>query len=100
FFSSRRRHTRSKRDWSSDVCSSDLDPVPPSTTPSLLITLTNVPKKHFISNHKLIFLTYSPSSCAFISIGSSSLPFICAQPVKPGSTLLAPYLSRSSIKSY
>src|SRR5699024_11547750 len=31
FFSSRRRHTRSKRDWSSDVCSSDLrvqGPVP------------------------------------------------------------------------
>src|SRR6266496_4526026 len=25
FFSSRRRHTRSLRDWSSDVCSSDLD---------------------------------------------------------------------------
>src|SRR5699024_11938708 len=25
FFSSRRRHTSSKRDWSSDVCSSDLD---------------------------------------------------------------------------
>src|SRR5207249_9206962 len=28
FFSSRRRHTRSKRDWSSDVCSSDLDVAP------------------------------------------------------------------------
>src|SRR2546422_5098601 len=29
FFSSRRRHTRCSRDWSSDVCSSDLDaPVP------------------------------------------------------------------------
>src|SRR5690349_23852275 len=27
FFSSRRRHTRSLRDWSSDVCSSDLDRV-------------------------------------------------------------------------
>src|SRR5207249_8227020 len=27
FFSSRRRHTRSKRDWSSDVCSSDLGEV-------------------------------------------------------------------------
>src|SRR5699024_11059918 len=27
FFSSRRRHTRSKRDWSSDVCSSDLKPI-------------------------------------------------------------------------
>src|SRR6266496_349803 len=27
FFSSRRRHTRSLRDWSSDVCSSDLPAV-------------------------------------------------------------------------
>src|SRR5690606_40554977 len=27
FFSSRRRHTRFSRDWSSDVCSSDLDVV-------------------------------------------------------------------------
>src|SRR6266542_3891738 len=26
FFSSRRRHTRCYRDWSSDVCSSDLQP--------------------------------------------------------------------------
>src|SRR5207249_6072869 len=30
FFSSRRRHTRSKRDWSSDVCSSDLTDARPS----------------------------------------------------------------------
>src|SRR5260370_4658584 len=29
FFSSRRRHTRFKCDWSSDVCSSDLDNVAP-----------------------------------------------------------------------
>src|SRR5436309_12361361 len=28
FFSSRRRHTRFSRDWSSDVCSSDLGPHP------------------------------------------------------------------------
>src|SRR5205809_6590912 len=27
FFSSRRRHTRCSRDWSSDVCSSDLDSI-------------------------------------------------------------------------
>src|SRR3712207_7384480 len=34
FFSSRRRHTRYWRDWSSDVCSSDLFyPMPPSSTP-------------------------------------------------------------------
>src|SRR5699024_3478533 len=31
FFSSRRRHTRSKRDWSSDVCSSDLGGAPGRT---------------------------------------------------------------------
>src|SRR5437870_12812140 len=29
FFSSRRRHTRWPRDWSSDVCSSDLANAPP-----------------------------------------------------------------------
>src|SRR3989440_5004186 len=35
FFASRRRHTRSDRDWSSDVCSSDLAPQPhhPSAFP-------------------------------------------------------------------
>src|SRR5215813_4203537 len=31
FFSSRRRHTRCGRDWSSDVCSSDLGPSVPQT---------------------------------------------------------------------
>src|SRR5699024_7138282 len=31
FFSSRRRHTRSKRDWSSDMCSSDLPVLLPDT---------------------------------------------------------------------
>src|SRR2546429_2949151 len=46
FFSSRRRHTRCSRDWSSDVCSSDLldgsqfemnlfDPVPADSLNSL-----------------------------------------------------------------
>src|SRR6266513_3621048 len=33
FFSSRRRHTRSKRDWSSDVCSSDLGEDGPTHQP-------------------------------------------------------------------
>src|SRR2546429_9262119 len=33
FFSSRRRHTRCSRDWSSDVCSSDLLPHPQLATP-------------------------------------------------------------------
>src|SRR2546429_1430210 len=37
FFSSRRRHTRCSRDWSSDVCSSDLAtaPVPGLTAPQV-----------------------------------------------------------------
>src|SRR5437588_3152497 len=34
FFSSRRRHTRSLCDWSSDVCSSDLAPAPEPQLPS------------------------------------------------------------------
>src|SRR3989449_4978985 len=34
FFSSRRRHTRCSRDWSSDVCSSDLHPVYPNLDPA------------------------------------------------------------------
>src|SRR5690625_6349618 len=33
FFSSRRRHTRWPRDWSSDVCSSDLDGAAGAGTP-------------------------------------------------------------------
>src|SRR6266536_828177 len=39
FFSSRRRHTRSTRDWSSDVCSSDLerDLEPEQTGPRALV---------------------------------------------------------------
>src|SRR2546429_9513556 len=38
FFSSRRRHTRCSRDWSSDVCSSDLFG---SNTPGALINFIN-----------------------------------------------------------
>src|SRR2546422_8463036 len=34
FFSSRRRHTRCSRDWSSDVCSSDLEIGPASFAPT------------------------------------------------------------------
>src|SRR5687768_17815477 len=38
FFSSRRRHTRCSRDWSSDVCSSDLTEVEAATTLSIIYT--------------------------------------------------------------
>src|SRR5215204_7555331 len=36
FFSSRRRHTRSLCDWSSDVCSSDLDLLHPQLEPAIV----------------------------------------------------------------
>src|SRR3712207_8395490 len=39
FFSSRRRHTRYWRDWSSDVCSSDLTDTPPDERTAALATL-------------------------------------------------------------
>src|SRR2546421_6068121 len=45
FFSSRRRHTRSDRDWSSDVCSSDLQEI------DVLIAERRVnPRSDFISD--------------------------------------------------
>src|SRR5207245_8460770 len=45
FFSSRRRHTRCYRDWSSDVCSSDLEST--KVTPATM--LVTVPKGTSIS---------------------------------------------------
>src|SRR5271163_515189 len=44
FFSSRRRHTRSDRDWSSDVCSSDLRPGPEGA-PGRLTCVSCNPKR-------------------------------------------------------
>src|SRR2546428_11189254 len=40
FFSSRRRHTSSDRDWSSDVCSSDLT-APGAGTPGGTVTVSD-----------------------------------------------------------
>src|SRR2546422_3744851 len=40
FFSSRRRHTRCSRDWSSDVCSSDLVTTNPTTVTQVQLTLS------------------------------------------------------------
>src|SRR6185312_16477499 len=52
FFSSRRRHTRSDRDWSSDVCSSDL------LKGILMSTLAKlVPRKLIIS---VVMISFTP----------------------------------------
>src|SRR5438105_7680044 len=46
FFSSRRRHTRSTRDWSSDVCSSDL---PYGIELGMLLKMLQDTKSHWLS---------------------------------------------------
>src|SRR5438874_13450286 len=48
FFSSRRRHTSSLRDWSSDVCSSDLDLERLRQRPIVLATVV------FLSSRRLV----------------------------------------------
>src|SRR3989442_13533884 len=58
FCSSRRRHTRCGRDWSSDVCSSDLlgfepafvTPVNPDGTPTAMIPLGSNPDGRFFES--------------------------------------------------
>src|SRR5207247_7056991 len=53
FFSSRRRHTRSTRDWSSDVCSSDLvgaiDTLTLRLNPELALTYASLGDRIMIS---------------------------------------------------
>src|SRR5690606_41627428 len=45
FFSSRRRHTRFSRDWSSDVCSSDLPAVPELVAQLVLVDAEGLPQR-------------------------------------------------------
>src|SRR2546429_3864043 len=56
FFSSRRRHTRCSRDWSSDVCSSDL-PLTPFTVDRYLIDAQLFPSTHTLSAKVVIRFT-------------------------------------------
>src|SRR6266496_5217268 len=60
FFSSRRRHTRSLRDWSSDVCSSDL-------VTSLVVAPLMLPVG--------FLLGYPPEVIALLGIGAMYLFF-------------------------
>src|SRR5699024_11225519 len=62
FFSSRRRHTRSKRDWSSDVCSSDLNK-------TFASPLAICPGSY--SENKLMFLNQSSSITIFPTISNA-----------------------------
>src|SRR5699024_11378196 len=50
FLPSRRRHTISKRDWSSDVCSSDLNRLPVSPDPFQIVEQPVVPGE-YVNDH-------------------------------------------------
>src|SRR2546430_3397096 len=55
FFSSRRRHTRFDCDWSSDVCSSDLEKTPKKSKElSFRLHKANFGDLPFVSTHKEI----------------------------------------------
>ena len=65
FFSSRRRHTRLVRDWSSDVCSSDLVGKAPSAT------LSPLPDNIYVEENTITALHYG--NVALIASGTATL---------------------------
>src|SRR5699024_12093718 len=65
FFSSRRRHTRSKRDWSSDVCSSDL-----SGKADLAIHSLDTLMGYFGQTNRLSFKYQTDDIVGFMWLGS------------------------------
>src|SRR5260221_9343518 len=70
FFSSRRRHTRSVCDWSSEVCSSDLGPpltviVRPTTT----ILSTRVWKERYNGDDRIVGRTITVNGGPSVVIG-------------------------------
>src|SRR5207302_6432435 len=62
FFSSRRRHTSFSRDWSSDVCSSDLKALPGTALQAMALS-TEGPCKKSCSKSGEIFWTSFSESC-------------------------------------
>src|SRR5699024_6294092 len=69
FFSSRRRHTRSKRDWSSDVCSSDLSQSPASVA----LDPTNGSFRRYSSQEVANMNSYSKLQSALLGEGKSAV---------------------------
>src|SRR5690349_23858093 len=72
FFSSRRRHTRSLRDWSSDVCSSDLQSFlhAPNANTHLRRARAGIKATPMIGNGQVYFLS-RPLQPYVCSIGSA-----------------------------
>src|SRR5207302_6783545 len=78
FFSSRRRHTRFSRDWSSDVCSSDLDA---ASQHRLLrgkpcVAALDPVKTELPSQIESLFVRH-PALCGFSVLGLEDVPDNC-----------------------
>src|SRR5699024_12051908 len=63
--SSRRRHTRSKRDWSSDVCSSDLETDMPLLNDGDILTLPEIKEAKTVkiftaTGEEIKYFVYAP----------------------------------------
>src|SRR5207253_9060100 len=79
FFSSRRRHTRWPRDWSSDVCSSDLQSLRPAPLTSLLSLVLCVPARnprryHREASCRRCGFTFAPKTVSASSTWPTFLP--------------------------
>src|SRR5438874_8497126 len=75
FFSSRRRHTRSLRDWSSDVCSSDLKITNNNIDPTS-VKVTYTPQKDYVGDDSFTFKVNDgkvDSNIAKVSINVNSI---------------------------
>src|SRR2546429_5014473 len=81
FFSSRRRHTRCSRDWSSDVCSSDLIAGVAGT-----ILLGRLMDKHNKSAFRILAVAYFGAAVSIFLIGESgvSIPLLRSEERRVG----------------
>src|SRR5207253_4678116 len=72
FFSSRRRHTRWPRDWSSDVCSSDLQAEGRDSEPCLVVDL-EVVRENYNTFAKAL-----PDARVFYAVKANPAPEVLA----------------------
>src|SRR5690606_40939853 len=72
-FSSRRRHTRFSRDWSSDVCSSDL--IEGSSNNKALEIFNPTADTINLSTYKLHRFTNGATSSTSLNLSGNLLPF-------------------------
>src|ERR1035437_5229398 len=96
FFSSRRRHTRYWRDWSSDVCSSDVV-TPNSDTPysflwmdlraePIIVTMPKIEKNRYYTGQLVDLYTYNFAYLGTRSYGNDGSTFMIAGPGCKGET--------------